>query len=390
MNNIGHDAKEMLEVLSEKQKLLQKKMNIKLDKDLNFSDVCNLITKEDMGAIGQHWSAGKGSKLKKNEFAEVIKENIVEKFNEVISKGDIKLLNTLIAIVKNNGIIENEKLDGVNDEALFYLRSLGILFVGKNEEGKPLMIIPKDILKTVDEFINNTDNTDKMKKNEDVLRVARGVIYYMGILEVESFAKYLSQLLNTEISEEFLSELVKENQKRSNDLQFIEKSEELMNLEFIASAKLTNPARMIAAQNSTELDYKGFTLKELSDAGIPNFAQWRKSHKNLFDHIRGNYQVSDVQAQLLVNAVIFGLKDGSSIEETLEVLNNCFQFDTKEERKEFEKLLIKVQAETELWSLRGHMPSEFKPQTVVKADKVGRNEPCPCGSGKKYKKCCGK
>ncbi|MDT7520794.1 SEC-C metal-binding domain-containing protein [Rhodoferax sp. TBRC 17660] len=21
--------------------------------------------------------------------------------------------------------------------------------------------------------------------------------------------------------------------------------------------------------------------------------------------------------------------------------------------------------------------------------KVGRNEPCPCGSGKKFKKCCG-
>jgi preprotein translocase subunit SecA len=26
---------------------------------------------------------------------------------------------------------------------------------------------------------------------------------------------------------------------------------------------------------------------------------------------------------------------------------------------------------------------------VVKKKKVGRNEPCPCGSGKKYKKCCG-
>jgi len=23
-------------------------------------------------------------------------------------------------------------------------------------------------------------------------------------------------------------------------------------------------------------------------------------------------------------------------------------------------------------------------------DDVGRNDPCPCGSGKKYKKCCGK
>lgn len=29
-------------------------------------------------------------------------------------------------------------------------------------------------------------------------------------------------------------------------------------------------------------------------------------------------------------------------------------------------------------------------QTVVKPDKVYPNDPCPCGSGKKYKKCCGK
>ncbi len=27
--------------------------------------------------------------------------------------------------------------------------------------------------------------------------------------------------------------------------------------------------------------------------------------------------------------------------------------------------------------------------TVVKDKKIGRNDPCPCGSGKKYKKCCG-
>jgi preprotein translocase subunit SecA len=27
--------------------------------------------------------------------------------------------------------------------------------------------------------------------------------------------------------------------------------------------------------------------------------------------------------------------------------------------------------------------------TVVKDKKIGRNDPCPCGSGKKYKHCCG-
>ena len=31
-----------------------------------------------------------------------------------------------------------------------------------------------------------------------------------------------------------------------------------------------------------------------------------------------------------------------------------------------------------------------KSGTIVKGPKIGRNDPCPCGSGKKYKQCCGK
>ena len=31
-----------------------------------------------------------------------------------------------------------------------------------------------------------------------------------------------------------------------------------------------------------------------------------------------------------------------------------------------------------------------KSGTIVKGKKIGRNDPCPCGSGKKYKQCCGK
>ncbi len=38
----------------------------------------------------------------------------------------------------------------------------------------------------------------------------------------------------------------------------------------------------------------------------------------------------------------------------------------------------------------GRRPGERLGPIVREAPKVGRNEPCPCGSGKKYKKCCGK
>ncbi|HOZ36343.1 MAG TPA: preprotein translocase subunit SecA [bacterium] len=39
--------------------------------------------------------------------------------------------------------------------------------------------------------------------------------------------------------------------------------------------------------------------------------------------------------------------------------------------------------------IAGLSGSELKSAPVEKKEKVGRNDPCPCGSGKKYKKCCG-
>lgn len=36
----------------------------------------------------------------------------------------------------------------------------------------------------------------------------------------------------------------------------------------------------------------------------------------------------------------------------------------------------------------GHSHATHEPY-VRDGGKIGRNDPCPCGSGKKYKKCCG-
>jgi preprotein translocase subunit SecA len=44
----------------------------------------------------------------------------------------------------------------------------------------------------------------------------------------------------------------------------------------------------------------------------------------------------------------------------------------------------------ELESARMAGAGDMQVQQVVRSgEKVGRNDPCPCGSGKKYKKCCG-
>ena len=53
------------------------------------------------------------------------------------------------------------------------------------------------------------------------------------------------------------------------------------------------------------------------------------------------------------------------------------------ERKEITKKKFSNKTDSE-----GEQPIKQKPK--VNGKKIGRNDPCPCGSGKKYKNCCGK
>ncbi|WXR60692.1 preprotein translocase subunit SecA [Peptostreptococcaceae bacterium AGR-M142] len=69
-------------------------------------------------------------------------------------------------------------------------------------------------------------------------------------------------------------------------------------------------------------------------------------------------------------------------EETVKYLYN-FKIEFEIERKEV--------VDTDNLEISRESNKEVKKSTtIVKGETVGRNDPCPCGSGKKYKKCCGK
>ncbi|MBM7579100.1 SEC-C metal-binding domain-containing protein [Jeotgalibacillus terrae] len=88
------------------------------------------------------------------------------------------------------------------------------------------------------------------------------------------------------------------------------------------------------------------------------------------------------------------------------ILNTLFEeFEppTKKEVAVVADLLITYMNHTTRWTLKGKKPSDLSgtppaPSNVVNFTKrkeqqpmkAGRNDPCACGNGKKYKKCCGK
>jgi hypothetical protein len=73
-------------------------------------------------------------------------------------------------------------------------------------------------------------------------------------------------------------------------------------------------------------------------------------------------------------------------------------FDDRNRAQAFFDLLREAINNTRMWSNKGHSPDElFKMEmkkrqkdgpVLKKSKKIGPNEQCPCGSGKKYKKCC--
>ncbi|MCL2545100.1 MAG: SEC-C metal-binding domain-containing protein, partial [Clostridia bacterium] len=73
-------------------------------------------------------------------------------------------------------------------------------------------------------------------------------------------------------------------------------------------------------------------------------------------------------------------------EETLRRL----YFARVERPPERRKVAVETQAKAKAAASAGAAAGN-EPNRPKKAEtKVGRNEPCPCGSGKKYKNCCGK
>ena len=69
--------------------------------------------------------------------------------------------------------------------------------------------------------------------------------------------------------------------------------------------------------------------------------------------------------------------------ETIQMLYRI-QVATREETEQLEEA-----SQQPLFLSHGESGGGSKPQPARRAAKIGRNQPCPCGSGKKYKKCCG-
>lgn len=152
-------------------------------------------------------------------------------------------------------------------------------------------------------------------------------------------------------------------------------------------------------EGQTDETFEAF-WKEYSEAETRVYAHILESKE---PRLTGKF--SELAAKFEADPVIFmGFLDGIQTS-----LNNPFELDAVTEDTDidldidFEKLyfnMLKADADY-LYTLKAwegifsedkimQIIKDFKRSKIVHKEKEpGRNDPCPCGSGKKYKKCCG-
>lgn len=115
------------------------------------------------------------------------------------------------------------------------------------------------------------------------------------------------------------------------------------------------------------------------------------------------YQLTSEQAKSVVQDVVISIQSLVTIPNVLRMLTARGIVITENLMPEFIRVLTAIQRTTRMWTQKGHTLEELEqmrkgwktgtgPRGVQPGQKpkIGRNDPCPCGSGKKYKRCCGR
>lgn len=133
----------------------------------------------------------------------------------------------------------------------------------------------------------------------------------------------------------------------------------------------------------------------------PDYYEPTRETRALLGYIREALAQDERTAQAIVAEIHDCCAAEIPLQECFSVFHDYKVPLERQQLQQLAELVSNVNNSTRLWSNNGHTPNEIfnkyerqrlrpLPDNQTKAKKVGRNEPCPCGSGKKYKKCCGR
>ncbi len=380
-----------------REKRLWKEVNI----PCSLLETMNRLSKDEMDKIRKNYDFKKLSALKKPELAAELARLIPLKFKNAIYALDQGRYDFIKTIVRNSGVIPDMGISVSNAEALM---KYSMVFPGIYE-GEKVLFIPKELINIFSQ-IYGSELESIVRRNTEWIRLTHGMLYYYGVMEAWLIKEKIEELTRGKIQfPEFVTVMsfACDFYRQVCSTPYGYKDDRVFDAKKIIEEHGMRP----------EVDYYPFTKKQLITAGDPDYVDRTPQMNSFISFLSEHYRLTDQEVNEIASQIINMINSDSKPTLIIQYLQSWLEFPSFEFAQVLTAKIMELYNNTHQWVLKGHTPNELfqkekrflkpLPAEPFKADqsktkvidlatrtKVGRNDPCPCGSGKKYKKCCGK
>jgi hypothetical protein len=350
------------------------------------------LTKDELKSICTILNIKSVSSLNKQGLIHILVQQLPAAFPNLLMKWDEKRYRIVKEIADGGGgasvTLENRQYD--------YFKETGFIFTG-TYHGKRTLAIPQEVLESF-KTMDDASLRETVKRNTECIKLTQGMLRYYGTLSFNELDRQLKQ----HISDDF--RLLDAMDALLEAIPFYH--EIRVDVEGFSNGRVFDSKRVKQEhQSRLGVPYYPFTRKQLLKAGEPGFIDRNLHYNHFVDFIQKNYPITREEADGYVEECVHAIQIGQAPSNILEFLGVTLEMDTMEIIGAFMDHIMKLHNSTRQWFLKGHSPDELsevrnshgKSDSGAKAEvidfatrkKVSRNDPCPCGSGKKFKKCCG-
>ena len=331
-------------------------------------------------------------------FEALIDKEAVDGFLSILSQAQFSIL---LKQRENNGLM---LLDEAEDDDLLFA---DILVFRDEHSGGADYLLPETA-----QYIREFDTPEHrvlLCENAEIVKLAGGLLYYYGAMtSIDLFSKMIDLFKSEEATTEQRSNLILRILKILSfdypDLAVYEIDHEN---DIYFHFAVDDPDTIIDEQNNLGHPFKSIAREKLLAAGSDeDYYESTPQLKRLLHWVAANVPLTDIfDAKNIILDSMDALNNGAPMGNVVTLaINEIADGNLDLDRlNKFMQLFSDFANNFPYWVLRGNTPAELEiPNSfsttnnanVVKGDfgqpKISGNNFCPCGSGKKYKKCCGK
>ena len=283
-----------------------------------------------------------------------------------------------------------------DESRLDYFQSLGLMVCGAYK-GELAWYMPKEIMEEFRQLDQNQAFRKAVELNNDVFRVAAGLLFYYGVMDYDRLFAKVRQHLEISTEDLSFSDFMKVIFNGSCWQRNVRTSEHVAYY-----CTVMDPGKILEAQDKIGVGFAKLSYGQVYDAGEEDYIEATNEYKGLAQFFMAAYKMDVLRAAEVVGQITILLQNGGEMKDILAYIEKLGEPENEKDMEALSPLLIGFHQSLRMWKLKGHTPTEivtgkldpeggeiisFEAARRKKA-KVGRNDPCPCGSGKKYKNCC--